>query len=254
LREAVQRRCIELGAASQPSAAPPVPRPPSTTHDAAPQRRRSQLSPVQAHGAPPLRCSVALLPLPFFVVARGPVALTIELTIDIDPVTRQAMPALLARIRDMPSLGQPPSRLSPVLRPLSRPLSSVYPPVCLFVCHSACPSVYPLPPPTPTPKTTLQRLVINTNHRLLDCLTAPRTAPPLLFGRRSHPRPPRLHASTHAESAPPLRDTATVPARATIALLSPRPALPSQTCHACSPPCPVLPCPVPLAYSRHSLL
>jgi hypothetical protein len=64
LREAVQRRCIELGAANQPSAAPPVPRPPTTTHDAAPQRRRSQLSPVQAHGAPPLRCSVALVPLP----------------------------------------------------------------------------------------------------------------------------------------------------------------------------------------------
>jgi hypothetical protein len=143
------------------------------------------------------RAATALLgrppPFAFFVVARGPVALTIELTIDIDPVTRQAMPALLARIRDMPSLGQPPSRLSPVLRPLSRPLSSVYPPVCLFVCHSACPSVYPLPPPTPTPKTTLQRLVINTNHRLLDCTTH---GPPSALWPSISPSssaPPRLH-------------------------------------------------------------
>jgi hypothetical protein len=78
LREAVQRRCIALGAASQPSAAPPVPRPPSTTHDVAPQRRRNQLSPGQADGAPPLRCSVALLPLPSLLWLAVQVALTID--------------------------------------------------------------------------------------------------------------------------------------------------------------------------------
>jgi hypothetical protein len=238
---------------------------PTATHDAAPQRRRSQLSPVQAHGAPPLRCSVALVPLPSL--------LWLTLTIDIGPVTlahrpspcpcpcpcwlsglgpsllpscscvvdtpSNAIPALLARIRDMPSLGQPSSRLScahyRAHYPPSIPRLS---PVCLFVCPSVCPSVYPLPPSTPTPKTTLQRLVMNTNHRLLDC---------------HHARPPLcslavdltlvlLHASTHAESAPPLRDTATVPARATIALLSPRPA--SLLKHAMLALRPVPPCPV----------